>query len=173
MEILGELLDRVDIRSHDVRRVVTTLNTCGLSPLQELENFDVSDYAIFRHARNVRRPLSHRNHAGQNQGAADEVLSRQAQQRTLRRDIHQTRSVVEDKTHGFTLLVAEGESVAGSILEIGNTNTRYQFPLGARGFVEQWNSHGPAHHFAIGVGHVASQIDKLARLLRLNFIRVC
>ena len=71
------------------------------------------------------------------------------------------------------LLVAEGESVAGAILEIGNTNSRYQFPLGARGFVEQWNSHGPAHHCAIGTGHLGSQIDKLARLLRLNCIRAC
>ncbi len=82
-------------------------------------------------------------------------------------------SVVEDKQHGFMLLVAEGESVPGAILEIGNTNSRYRFPLGARGFVEQWNAHGPAHHCAIGTGHVASQIDKLARLLRLHCMRVC
>jgi L-arabinose isomerase len=82
-------------------------------------------------------------------------------------------SIVEDRQRGFLLLVAEGESVPGAILEIGNTNSRYQFPLSARGFVEQWNSHGPAHHCAIGTGHVASQIDKLARLLRLNSIRVC
>jgi L-arabinose isomerase len=82
-------------------------------------------------------------------------------------------SIVEDKHHGFMLLVAEGESVSGPTLKIGNTNSRYQFPLGARGFVERWNSHGPAHHCAIGTGHVASQIDKLAHLLRLNCIRVC
>ena len=82
-------------------------------------------------------------------------------------------SVVEDKESGFRLQVAEGESVPGAILQIGNTNSRYRFPLGARRFVEQWNSHGPAHHCAIGIGHVAGQIDKLASLLALDCIKVC
>ncbi len=82
-------------------------------------------------------------------------------------------SVVEDRQHGFMLLVAEGESVAGEILEIGNTNSRYRFPLGARGFVERWNSFGPAHHCAIGVGHIAGQIQKVAELMKLTFAKVC
>jgi L-arabinose isomerase len=82
-------------------------------------------------------------------------------------------SVVEDRERGFKLLVAEGESVAGAILEIGNTNSFYRFSLGARGFVEQWNSHGPAHHCAIGTGHIASRLAKLASLLDLPIIRVC
>jgi L-arabinose isomerase len=82
-------------------------------------------------------------------------------------------SVVEDKERGFQLLIAEGESVPGEILEIGNTNSRYRFSLGARRFVEQWNTHGPAHHCAIGVGHIAGQLKKLASLLELGFIQVC
>jgi L-arabinose isomerase len=81
-------------------------------------------------------------------------------------------SVVEEKERGFKLLVAEGESVAGEILEIGNTNSRYRFPRGARGFVEQWSSHGPAHHCAIGLGHIAGQLKKVASLLDLGFIQV-
>jgi L-arabinose isomerase len=82
-------------------------------------------------------------------------------------------SVVEDKDHGFLLLAAEGKSVPGLILEIGNTNSRYQFPLGARSFVERWNSFGPAHHCAIGIGHIASQLEKVASFLGLGFARVC
>ncbi len=82
-------------------------------------------------------------------------------------------SVVEDRQRGFKLLAAEGESVAGEILEIGNTNSRYRFPVGARGFVEQWNAHGPAHHCAIGVGHHAAQFRKVADLLGLSFAQVC
>jgi L-arabinose isomerase len=81
-------------------------------------------------------------------------------------------SVVEEKERGFKLLVAEGESVAGEILEIGNTNSRYRFPRGARSFVEQWSSHGPAHHCAIGLGHIAGQLKKVASLLDLGFIQV-
>lgn len=72
-----------------------------------------------------------------------------------------------------SLLVAEGESVPGPILEIGNTNSRYRFDIGARPFVEAWNAAAPAHHCAVGVGHIANRIEKLGALLGLEVIRVC
>lgn len=81
-------------------------------------------------------------------------------------------SVIEGSSGGIKLLVAEGESVPGPILEIGNTNSRYRFPGGARKFVTDWNGHGPAHHCAIGVGHIASKLDKLAKLLGIDYARV-
>ena len=82
-------------------------------------------------------------------------------------------SVVDDGRGTLFLLVAEGESVAGPILEIGNTNSRYRFPMGARQFVNDWNSHGPAHHCAVGVGHIASKLKKLGTLLKIGTIQVC
>lgn len=82
-------------------------------------------------------------------------------------------SVVQTVDGQLMLLVAEAESVAGPILEIGNTNSRYRFPIGARQFVESWNSHGPAHHCAVGVGHVARQIKKLGALLGMRVEQVC
>src|SRR5689334_15996745 len=48
-------------------------------------------------------------------------------------------SVVEKRGGGLMLLTAEGESVPGPILQIGNTNSRYKFSIGARNFVNQWN----------------------------------
>jgi L-arabinose isomerase len=82
-------------------------------------------------------------------------------------------SVVETKDGKIKLLVAESESVAGPILEIGNTNSRYKFSISARKFVNDWNSHGPAHHCAVGVGHIADKIDKLGKLLGIEVARVC
>ena len=82
-------------------------------------------------------------------------------------------SVVEIPGGGLKLLVAEGESVPGPILEIGNTNSRYKFSIGARRFVNEWNAHGPAHHCAVGVGHIARKIEKLGKLLSMETGRVC
>ncbi|MCX3263502.1 arabinose isomerase [Pedobacter agri] len=81
-------------------------------------------------------------------------------------------SVVENKGKIF-FLVAEGESVAGPILEIGNTNSRYRFDIGARKFVEEWNNAGPAHHCAVGLGHISSKVKKLAKLLNIEVIHIC
>jgi len=81
-------------------------------------------------------------------------------------------SVVETVDGKLFFLVAEAESVPGPILEIGNTNSRYRFSIGAKNFVEQWNAHGPAHHCAIGVGHIASKIIKLGKLLAIETVKV-
>ena len=39
--------------------------------------------------------------------------------------------------------------------------------------MNEWSGHGPAHHCAVGVGHVASKIDKLGSLLDMDVARVC
>jgi L-arabinose isomerase len=82
-------------------------------------------------------------------------------------------SVAEDALSRSKLVVAEGECVAGEILEIGNTNSRYRFPLGASGFANAWNAQAPAHHCAVGVGHVAQTLEKVAALMGIGFHRVC
>lgn len=82
-------------------------------------------------------------------------------------------SVAEAREGRLKLVMAEGESVPGPILEIGNTNSRYRFSLGARKFVNDWNAQGPAHHCAVGVGHIATKIEKFGKLLGIEVVRVC
>ncbi len=77
-------------------------------------------------------------------------------------------SVVQKGDGTLELLMAEGESEPGPVLEIGNTNSRYRFACGARKFVEAWNVRGPAHHCAVGTGHIASRLHKLGALLEME-----
>lgn len=81
-------------------------------------------------------------------------------------------SVIEAPGGKLSLLCAEAQSEPGPILEIGNTNSRYRFACGARAFVERWNAHGPAHHCAVGTGHIADRLRKLAALLGLELVTV-
>lgn len=82
-------------------------------------------------------------------------------------------SVVQRGDGTLMLLVAEGESVDGPVLQIGNTNSRYRFSLGCKAFMNAWTEAGPAHHCAIGVGHIAGKIEKLAKLLGIGCTKVC
>ena len=82
-------------------------------------------------------------------------------------------ALVQTANGQLQLLTAQAESVPGPILEIGNTNSRYRFPLAARNFLNEWNSHGPAHHCAVGIGHIASKLKKLGALLNMECIQVC
>jgi L-arabinose isomerase len=62
-------------------------------------------------------------------------------------------------------LAAEGESLPGKTLQIGNTNSRLRFALPPAEFMDAWCMHGPTHHVALGVGHQLSKIEKVARLM--------
>jgi L-arabinose isomerase len=66
------------------------------------------------------------------------------------------------------LLVAEGESIPGATFRIGNTNSRLRFAAPPAEFFEAWCAEGPTHHVALGVGHVAAEVVRVARLLGLE-----
>jgi L-arabinose isomerase len=70
------------------------------------------------------------------------------------------------------LIVGEGDSIPGDTFRIGNTNSRLRFPLAPAEFLERWCAEGPTHHVALGVGHVAPEVRKLASLLGLEFAEV-
>jgi L-arabinose isomerase len=82
-------------------------------------------------------------------------------------------SVVQNRQGELSFLVAEGESVAGSVLHIGNTNSRYRFSIGAKRFMNEWSGAGPAHHCAIGVGQLGTKLEKLADLFKIKLTRIC
>lgn len=70
------------------------------------------------------------------------------------------------------LLTAEGDSLPGPTLQIGNTFSRIAFSLPPAEFIDRWCAHGPTHHCALGVGHQAARIEKVGRLLGLEVARV-
>jgi len=72
----------------------------------------------------------------------------------------------------FKMVVAEGESLPGTIPATGNTNTRAKFEPDVRTFLERWTMEGPTHHFALGVGHIAHKIEMLARCLNIEYVLV-
>ena len=77
-------------------------------------------------------------------------------------------SVVQHRNGKISLQFVEGESVEGPVLAIGNTNSRYKFPMGARDFMNEWSIGGPSHHCAIGVGHIGDKLEKLSKILGIE-----
>jgi L-arabinose isomerase len=82
-------------------------------------------------------------------------------------------SVCQGSDGRISLLTAHGYSVEGPTLQIGNTNSRYKFPVSAREFINEWAKAGPSHHCAIGTGHISSRINKLSELLNIGFEMIC
>ena len=69
----------------------------------------------------------------------------------------------------FKFVIAEGRSVHGPIPPTGNTNTRGFFEPDVRTFLKRWVAEGPTHHFALGVGHHAETIAKIAEQLDIEY----
>jgi L-arabinose isomerase len=70
----------------------------------------------------------------------------------------------------FKFVIAEGESVAGPIPPTGNTNTRGFFQPDIKSFLKRWIKEGPTHHFALGIGHHAATIGKVASYLNVDSV---
>jgi len=72
----------------------------------------------------------------------------------------------------FKFVIAEGESINGPIPPTGNTNTHGKFKPDVRTFLLEWVKEGPTHHFALGVGHHAQSLVKIANALGIEAVVV-
>ena len=72
----------------------------------------------------------------------------------------------------FKFIIAEGESLAGPIPPTGNTNTHGKFLPDVRTFLTRWCMEGPTHHFALGIGHHAAAIAKIAASFGIEAVTV-
>lgn len=67
-------------------------------------------------------------------------------------------------------LGAEGWSLPGDTLRIGNTNSRLRFsarpddPFDVAGWMNGWAAQGPTHHVALGTGHQLGTVAKFSQL---------
>lgn len=68
----------------------------------------------------------------------------------------------------FKFIAAEGQSVSGAIPATGNTNTRGFFQPDVRTFLKRWAAEGPTHHFAMGIGHQAAQLEHIGHVLGIE-----
>jgi len=72
----------------------------------------------------------------------------------------------------FKFVLAEGESVAGPVPPTGNTTPRGFFKPDVRTFLHRWFGEGPTHHFALGIGHRAKTIKRIAEFLDVEAVIV-
>lgn len=72
----------------------------------------------------------------------------------------------------FKFVIGEGISKKGPIPPTGNTNTRGFFTPTTREFIKKWVMEGPTHHYALGIGHHAETIAKIADILNIESVIV-
>ena len=72
----------------------------------------------------------------------------------------------------FKFVIGEGYSKVGPIPPTGNTNTRGYFPPDTKDFIKRWCMQGPTHHYALGLGHKAETIKKIADALGIESVIV-
>ena len=72
----------------------------------------------------------------------------------------------------FKFVIGEGYSKKGPIPPTGNTNTRGFFQPTTKEFVKKWVMEGPTHHYALGIGHHAETIAKIAKVLNIDCVIV-
>ena len=80
--------------------------------------------------------------------------------------------ITQDGNGKFRFIIGEGYSKEGPIPPTGNTNTRGYFEPTTKEFIKKWVLEGPTHHYALGIGHHAGTIKKIADVLGIDAVIV-
>ncbi|MFD6276357.1 arabinose isomerase [Streptomyces sp. NPDC060209] len=81
-------------------------------------------------------------------------------------------SIGELRDGRLKFIASEGTVVDGPLLRIGNTTSRVDFGCDPGDWADAWSRSGSTHHWAMGVGHRAADIEALADLLGAEYLRV-
>lgn len=79
-------------------------------------------------------------------------------------------ALTQRRDGGLRMIVSEGQVVGGPLLEIGNTSSRVDFGRDPGEWVDAFCASGPAHHWALGVGHHASTLQLVGELTGIEVI---
>ena len=77
--------------------------------------------------------------------------------------------ITQDGGGRLKFVIGEGMSERGPIPPTGNTNTRGHFDPNIRDFIKKWVMAGPTHHYALGIGHRADTVAKIAEILGIDY----
>lgn len=80
--------------------------------------------------------------------------------------------ITQNSNGKFKFVIGEGTSKKGPIPPTGNTNTRGFFEPNTKDFIKRWVMEGPTHHYALGIGHHADTIAKIAEILDIEYVIV-
>ncbi|MFV0453142.1 MAG: arabinose isomerase, partial [Propioniciclava sp.] len=69
-------------------------------------------------------------------------------------------------------IASEGEAVPGPGIKIGNTTTRIDFGADPGDWTDAWATSGSTHHWSMAVGHLAADIEAVASLLGVEYVRI-
>ena len=72
----------------------------------------------------------------------------------------------------FKLIYTVGESIDGTILSIGNPNTRVKIDQPIHKFMDAWCQQGPSHHIALGMGDQSQALESFAEAMGFPTVRI-
>jgi L-arabinose isomerase len=70
----------------------------------------------------------------------------------------------------FRFIASEGTVVDGPLLRIGNTTSRVDFDRDPGEWIDAWSASGVNHHWALGTGHRAAELETLGELLGIETV---